>query len=296
MTVEADGMECDQIRAALTANGKTEGDPEVQRHLEGCAPCRALLEDGAALGLALGGLSRAEEQAPNLDPAALDALCGDLAGQLERERGPLAWLRSSPTWLRLSLCLLSAGLVVLGMVLSLDPRGCRPDLSVYPTWRMATELTLLVVLLVLGLVAGLRPLHRPPLPRSWTLGLLVAAVLLPLTLALLPAAHAAHPMAQAGGGEQLVPMAWACFWGSALRALPTLIVALLVARQVSLLGGAVIGVAGAGTALLIMHLHCPVLRTDHQLIGHVPVALVFVGSLLLGISLRTRLKQRHAAG
>lgn len=259
-------VDCRQVEQALI-RGDAVDQGDLAAHLEGCLACQELAAAGPALVRAL--------DSPDPAGADLGPLKAALARRLERERGPLAWLRSRATPVRIVLAL-AAALVTLVAVLLLTPRA---DLATYPTGRMA--LALIPMLAGLAWLANdaLRPMHLPPATRL-RIGLaLGAGLLIPLGLAIMPQAHTAHPASLVGMGEDFWPRAVACFVFGLITGLPVLVIAQLADRGGGWLGRLLLALAVAGLAgNLALQLHCPITHPAHLLAGHasVGVALVLV--------------------
>lgn len=262
--------DCTHVHAQVR-QGRAHEDPTVAEHLEHCEPCAVLVADGGALGRALDGDPSESTVSP---PGDFEALWARVHGDLEAERGPLAWLRSRPTSVRLVVAVAAAALVLLfgGLVIG------RPDLAVYPGGRLLLDVVLVVGALGAALWVGLRPLHRPASPPGLVLGAIAVVVLAALAGPLLPVAHQAHPASLAGVGADFVPRATACFFVGSALALPVLAVLAMLARRSRTLGlpsalavvGA--GVVGAGAVFL----HCPLVGPSHLLAGHSTVVALFL--------------------
>lgn len=265
-------FDCEEIRRALRGGSLPEG-PEVELHLERCPGCAELLGDDATLGRELGRSSRA--LGGDLD---VDALFGPLERAIGEEKGVRAYLRSRSSMLRLLLGL--GALLAVGVFKLLKPR---PDLGVYPLGRLLLEIVALVSVSGLALWAWLRPLHKPALPGAFSWAVVLGGVMLPTVLAVLPAAHVAHPASVAGVGPELVPRAAACLIFGAMLALPVLGLAFGLSRDTDpdwprLLLAAAGGALGGAFGL---HLHCAITHNAHLLLGHATLpVLVAVGVLL----------------
>lgn len=243
-------VDCRQARDRLATG---EVDDAVEAHLEGCLEC-------ARVGAELAGL------APVPDPAFPGELLGRVEGALARERGPVAWLRSRPTPLRLVL----AVLVGLGVPAALGVWLLRPDLGVYPVLRYGGVLVTVAAMAGAAIHFALRPLDRPSLGS----GLAWAAGGILLLVAILPPAHQAHPASLHGTGAELVPAALTCLTVGLLAALPGVILLLALDRaSVPWLGRGtrLATVAGGAAGFLALHLLCPITAPIHLVTGHVGV-------------------------
>lgn len=225
--------------------------------------------DVGAQGETLRGemLTLATEQASAVE---IGALFEELDRRIACERGLSAWLRSRPTWQRATLALA----VIAAPALLVAETQLRPDMSVYPTSRMATMLLSLTVLLAFTLAVALRPLQRPapaPLLTSLTV---VGSLLGLLGLSLLPEAHHAHPASLVHGQGVLAQL---------LRAAPCFVIGLLVGSVIYALlvaldrGGhrrdTLFALCSGLAANLSLQLLCPVTAPVHMVLGHFGVAL-----------------------
>jgi hypothetical protein len=233
-------MICREMHERIRAGGGLDAG-----HAAGCAACRSLTAEGAALGRAL---ARAERAAPVAPPPDLDEA-------LSADRGPLAWVRARSTPLRLA----AAGALAASVIALIAGAMPREDLEVHPAGRMALALLLLGGALLVATARALRPLHRPPEPGWARAAAIAGSAAVVALLVALPAAHQEHPSSLRGAGD-LVPRALACFVfglasaaplgaallalarGSAARPWPALAVALLGNRAAAPLP------AGAGPA------------------------------------------------
>ena len=203
----------------------------------------------------------AEDGSAGLD---LDRMQAELQGQLARERGIAAWLRSRPTPVRATLAGLVLGLLVVTTML-LWPR---PDYTVYPPARMLLALAPIAGLLAVELVLVMWPLQLPAAPRWLVNAALIGPPLVLAGLYALPPAHTDHP-------RSLVPDGFGSMLAGTVRCL--VVGSLLGAGVFALFraldrGGArrrLLMAAGAGLAAnLLLQLHCAVTAPSHLLIGH----------------------------
>ena len=272
-------MNCGEARTRILGGGDGGDEEALRRHLSSCPACAALAEDDAALA----GWLDADAPSQKAPDGMLEALQAELA----REVRPAARLRSLSTPARAAVAAAGAiGIVGVGLL------GLRPDLGVYPPWRLAMELVALGLPALAGLWVWLRPLHRPALPRWLPAGLLALAVLVPWGLALLPAAHGAHPASVGGTGGDFVARALACFvHGGFLGALLAVLIALVGRGGRRLVRWALLPAAAAAcTGLVSLQLHCPLTARAHLLVGHAPVVVALV-ALGLGAVLLLRGKR-----
>jgi hypothetical protein len=216
---------------------------------------------------------------PRVTPPDLDALFSGMEQQLAGERGVRAWLRSRSTGARLAIC--AASLVLLAGAVALA--WARPDLPVYPAFRLALGALVIVVILVVQLALALRPLSRPPLP-GWVSPAAIAGALGALVaLYGLPAPHLAHPASvQAPGMQALIARALPCLAFGLFFALASYGLLRVLDR-----GGtdkarrALLAAAYGGlVANLLLMFHCPVTAPAHLMLGHLGVAVL----LLLGVA------------
>jgi hypothetical protein len=192
-----------------------------------------------------------------------------LHADLERERGPLAWLRSQSRPVRLGILLLVASSIAL-LTLHVAPR---PDLAGYPRLRMIVTLAWFAIGVGGTAWVALRPIYLPR-PERGVVALVAAfAGLGPVVTSLLPAAPMEHAYA-----HQLWPWAYGCFAAGTTASLAVLLAARAIDRGGALsLGQIVLASLAAGlVGNVALQLHCPVNYPLHLLLGHatVPVGLV----------------------
>jgi hypothetical protein len=264
-------MDCHEAEIIIT--GGAPDSPELKRHLASCPACAALAQDRGRLAERL---EEARSESAGVATDGLEDLESAVMQQVARERGIITRLRQISSGRRIVMLLACVAAVVLAGGL----RAARPDLSLYPPFRMVLELGALLGLVVLAAMAWLRPLHRPRLRRRFLLLLGAACLGLPWALAALPAAHANHPASLAGTGVDLLPRAAACLTYAVALAAPLLLAGGLLSRRPRSSPGQVLvlGAAAGLAGLAALHLHCPITASLHLLMGHAPVAMV-VGTL-----------------
>ncbi|MBI4950958.1 MAG: hypothetical protein HY908_02920 [Myxococcales bacterium] len=279
MTKSSIVMDCAVVRDGLLA-GSLEQSPELEAHLSTCRGCALLVAGGAELGRALAGAAAAAGT-----PMAAEGARPESLAELERravcairaERGPLAWLRSRPTPLRITLAVaLAAGLVGACALFA-----GREDLGRLDALELGVVLGGAGVTLVAASLRLLRPLHAPP-AAGWTGAALCAMGLaVPTVLALITS--------RAGAPEDGQPVAAMLGAASPCLALGLLGAAPLLALTVALRrtradGGTVAalgGVAAGLTGYLCLHVHCGATDRAHLLLGHVAVVALAMGLGLL---------------
>lgn len=208
-----------------------------------------------------------------------DAIFEAVSGDIERERGVRAWLRSRPTWMRWIL----AGATVpttAALAILLKPR---PDLAAYPTLRLLGLFILIGVAVGMTVNVMLRPLHQPQPSWRQVWGLtLLGGVGAPLLLMALPT-----------NSEALMPMGYSlgvgCMIAGLIAALPMIGALWLLVRNTQRLAHRLlITAAGAGlTGNFVLEFQCPVSTPSHLLMSHVLLscALILIAALA-GIGLR----------
>ena len=195
----------------------------------------------------------------------LDALFAATARERDAERGPLAWLRSRPTWLR-RLVALAAVLACVGTAAWSHPR---PDLGEVGWDALVLPTLSLGVMLVAAVWLGLRPLYEPTLARWKTTAFLVLCALATVVATLVPAEEASPH------GFRI----WPCFGIGLLIALPVYAIMRVVDRGSRLSAILAAGVAGlAGN--IGLEARCAMDGAAHGLGGHASVLFV----LLLGVA------------
>lgn len=224
-------------------------------------------------------------QTPHEGPVPdLHGLFGELQQQLEAERGVRAWLRSRSTPTRLAI----AGSALLGVAVIVVTGWLRPDHGVYPLMRMLGVLLVISALITVDLLLALWPLQRAALPRWLHVAGTFGALLGLAAIYALPAAHEAHPASvQAPGIAALMKGALRCLGVGMVLAVAVYGFLRALDRggaDRALLAGACSGFA----ANLALQLHCPITLPTHMLVGHLGVAVLFVGGLALYARARRR--------
>jgi hypothetical protein len=256
----------------LSGNALSEAE---RRHATSCEACRAVTLDGGNAARRLWAAASGEADLQWLR-SAIERDVG------QKERG-VVWLRSRPTSFRLGFgVILCLGIVLL--TLALTPR---PDIEVYPALRMLIVTSTLFLLLGVALSQGLRPLQRSATGAQGLL--LVLALLVPIVVAALPAAHSAHALSAGGIGKALMPRALACFVFGVAFGLPLLVSMRMLDRLEhttvarSLWAAAATGLLGN----LALSLHCPLTHPAHLLLGHASVGIALAAAY--GLLARARL-------
>ncbi len=250
-------MDCEEIQRRAATGGNT-GDTAVLDHLRGCSACAAMVAAAAVLG-----------RAPTVASTA-PAWAATLAA-IERDERPLSRLHSWSTPGRQA-CGFALALAVPLAVFLLMPRD---DLGAYPTARWYAECLGLAVASGWAASLALAPLHRPArVSMAHWAGLL--GVLVIVTIASLPAAHAQDAGALAPGGHDFIARARGCFVFGTLCAVPTWFGLRLLARDGDRLGARADVVAAASAAVGVggVYLHCPITDNGHLWLGHVTVLLL----------------------
>jgi len=201
----------------------------------------------------------------------LDALRHDVDALLDEERGFLAELRSRGTGQRIAIVVAAVVLISVGTVLATP----RTDLATYPLGRM------IAILVALGLLTGmatwrlLRPLHLPPPSPTSNRLLLLAGLLTPVVVDLIPLHD--HVGGAAGEGMSFVTACLKCFGFGGVTGALVLVVAFMMrrARVDGVAVAALAGVAAGLTGNLTLQLHCPIIAPAHLLLGHAMLLLVF---------------------
>ena len=257
-------IDCQQVHSALR-RGEARDDPLVAGHVAECASCQVLVEGGTSMARAL------DAEDASLD---LDAMLAGLEASVERERGPVAWLRSLPTSWRSVLAVLGAMLVPVAVALAWG----RVDRDVYPTERWILDLAMLAAPIGLALLAVMRPLHRPAWPRWVQPAVVLAAVLALLAVPLVGPPHEAHPASVIGAGEDLVPRAMVCMSVGTILGLPMMLwLAVLLRRGSGWSRPLMLAAAcSASVGALAIFMHCPIVTSEHLLLGHTTIVVPFV--------------------
>jgi hypothetical protein len=248
-------MDCSDVQRQLRARALL--GPEAHVHLAGCPACAELSATAPRLPLPADAGADASDR----------ALWVATMAEVDREHGPLAWLRerSSPLRLVLALLLASSAPVVVVLV---TPRA---DLGAYPSTRLAFELAALALAAMLAIAVTLRPLQSAMTPTLRGAAL-VLAVLTAAILASLPAAHVHGPLGPTELGGFVVH-AVSCLAFGSLCALPTWFALRLLAREGAALGqrARVLAAAAFVIGVAAVFLHCPQLHRDHLWAGHMTI-------------------------
>lgn len=269
-------MNCEQLRDHLL-EGRVAETTELQAHAANCSSCQELLGSQALLEA-----FRADVPQPVAD---LTRLKQEVRGELARETGALARLKSMPTRTRLALALalIAVIAVVEGTLLA------RVDMPLVPFGHLLPVLGVLGLLGVAAAWVTLRPLFRSALPQSVEVLLLVSCLAVPVGLSFLQP-ETGHPIGQRGSGPELFEHAGACLvHGLTLAVLVWLAFRVLDRQALGRgFGGLIAGMGGAVVATLALQLHCAIPSAPHWLLGHASVGAV----VLVALGLRRALSKR----
>jgi len=228
-----------------------------------------------------------------------DAALADILATVQRsiaaeERG---WRRvwSWPT-ARRRLVAVAVVAICVSLVAVLTPR---PDLAAYPVARMVASVGLLAAATVIGARSALRPPHVASQRPTMQLALATVLLLIPVLAAFVPAPHAdiaAYPESFAGCGDDFVPRAVACLVFGLVLSAPAIAALVVLDRRGAPAGVRVVLLAAVGAlaGLAGLLVHCPVVATEHQLLGHASVGPVAV-ALLAAVALVVRRARTPAA-
>jgi len=216
-----------------------------------------------------------------------DHLFTDVSKDLQGERGPRAWLRSRPTWLRWSIGGLTATLMLVLAVVAAP----RPDWSDYPIWRMVTVFTLFALGMSVAIRWALRPLHQPALTKKWIWGAtLLVGLGIPVLIALLPwGDHAHHHDVIHNDSWEF---AMSCLTGGLLFTLPWVGLIWYLGRGLQTASYRLLLVAAGGGVLgnLLLESRCHVISVGHILKGHVSVAAVLIFTAVMATAAHQRVR------
>jgi hypothetical protein len=257
-------LDCAEIRVGFTGGGVPAG-PDVDAHLQLCAPCRELFANGAQLGrrLALAVLPTAETS----------RLFGLIERDLNAEVGARATLRAWSTSRRIAL-LTGVGLLPLVWHVLMDPRvDLGGEYSPFLLWGL---LAVMIAAFLLGahwLLRGASAAGSVGRERWIALALL----LLPALAMLVAPLGATAEALEAWGSPGI------CFaYGSAL-ALPMVLVYVLLERRdhvplpALVAAGALAGIAANAQ----LHAHCPSAHWGHLLLGHASIGVAWAAVVAL---------------
>ncbi|MEE2828371.1 MAG: hypothetical protein VX498_04210 [Myxococcota bacterium] len=259
-------MNCREAREQLLA-GRPGPSGGLDEHLRSCESCAELAAGDGELARSLGPGMPLRPVGPEVFQA--------VQASLQAERGFLAWLRSRPYRLQVALAA-GLGLALTAGVFFGSPRV---DLAIYPLDRMLAVVGLLLLFGGGALLYRLRPLHLPTAPRRLVDGMIAITLLLPLVLALLPAAHLGHEDSLKGqfGDADFAMRAMKCLIYGTVFSLPLGLLLLALRRRVvttrsrKLLAAAIVTVLGN----LVLQFSCPITMPMHLLVGHAGLALIF---------------------
>lgn len=272
-------MQCHEFHTLLRSQQPL--SEEAERHLDTCEACQELVEHELMLATMLQSIEEEEVVAPTQQGEVLDDLFLELELDIVQSEQGFGFLKSLPFWQRSGLVGL-AGAILIVLVYFFLPK---PNMGSTSFVELLLSVLSLFVVLSVGSHLVLRPLYlapTSPLQRGVHIGL---AALLPVTLALLPYAHA-HPLP---GANLAAPMFWskivACSTFGVLTTLPFLGLLWLAnsteqPRRHSLL---TLGLTGGLFGNIMVMLHCPAVHPAHLLFGHamvLPLA-VLLGTLLI---------------
>ena len=260
-------MRCDEAREAVLG-GEALATPSLKEHLEACTEC-----SGLAVELARSPGAEAE----------LDSLRHRVEGALQGERGLVAGLRSLPTRWRMLMAASAAATMALALAM-LSPRV---DFAVYPLGRMMASAAMCTVLLVAIIAQNLRPLQAPDRSRR-ALWLASVAIIAPFSIALLPEAKLAHPVAFHDAHDCLL---LGTLGGAALMTL----LGVLDRRESAHRSLLVPAAAGGMLANLALLFHCPVTSPLHLVVIHAPIGIVLFGGHKGFRAARMRIARARAA-
>lgn len=266
-----DRTQCEAIRDALRGEaGPHEEDPvegrltaEQRRHVEECPLCAEVVASASMHRRLLRDLEAEEESAwgsvPSLPPPTL-------ADRIDS--APLPLRRAAA----LSLVVIATGAVALAWL--------RPDLSVYPPIRFATELAVLGFLGLAAVWNLLHPVYRSVPTRTHTLTAAALFFAAPFLLAAGTPVHLDHPLSLVHGASHLLQGIAMCLAIGAGFSIGTY--GLLSKVDQGGFGAALSGTQRAAAsglvALLVLHLHCPNTSTAHIVASHTVLPLLAAGT------------------
>lgn len=211
------------------------------------------------------------EDSDAFDEAALGEAFAQLEARVGRERGPLAWLRSLRSSVRVTLGLSLS----VGMVLAMALFSPRSDLDALPAWRILTVVGALAALFGASVWFGLRPLHRPAKP-PWLEPLIVlGAVLGMAALAFLPLAP---PMPHEHGDWE---HAFKCIFSGTMFGFPAYVLIRVLDRGGRRISAFLAAAAAALSGNATIAMHCENDSLGHLLRGHATIGIIFVGAVAI---------------
>ncbi len=257
-------MDCRDVREELL-DGDGELSGRAETHLRDCSACRELADGRGRLPQLLDGA----EPGAGGETGGSTLTFEDLRDEIAREQGALSAFRDADRTTRTAV--LAA--LVLGVAAGVFVVFPRADLQAYPPLRFWLLGTGFYTAAVGCLFAALRPVYRPALSGRSVAAGLAAALGYAVAAAALPAAHATEPFIDLGVGSELLPAATACFGFGSLCALPVAAAGWLAVRSRPrfLTHGFLLAAAAGLVGDLALHAHCPMVRTEHLLLGHATV-------------------------
>lgn len=214
-------------------------------------------------------LDEVREEPPALDEGTLDELFESVQREVRKSGSrPLARLSEQPTGRRRLFGLLCFGLILLG--LGAVPTGGSP-------LALAIVLGAFGVLLVAAVLVAFRPIHVPALSPVWKVGLCGAAIAAAFTVALVPQLH---PHAtDALPADAFLGHALPCLSFGLLAGLPGYVLLRLLDRGAPF-GRVLAGTAAGLTANMVLELRCAIGSTEHLVLGHAVIVVLFVGGVV----------------
>jgi hypothetical protein len=252
--------ECSRVRA-IVRSGATPHGADVDAHIAACPACAELV---AAPVLARG----LDAIAGGDDGGDLRAKLAQMRTMVDEERGVVARVRALRTPVRDGI----AAVVLLGIPALVLLGAPRPDLDVYPAFRLTAEALAYAITALAAAIVALWPLHVAE-PRAARFATLFAVAATSIVVATLPAAHHDHPASLVGAGSDFVPRALGCLAYGTACGLPLFLALRVLTRRGKLLGDEawLVAFAAAGSGAAAVFVHCPVVHVGHRWAGHVPV-------------------------
>lgn len=200
----------------------------------------------------------------NFDESAMLELVDKVEQEINQERGFLAWCRALSTEARL-------GVAIASTLLTVAVLGAPSPKFFSASWiRVVFNLGSLGILTGSSIWFGLRPLHRPGVPRGFDSLVVVLSLLALVILAILPITA---PMPDA-------PDDWAhamgCLYIGTILALPSYIILRLLDRGGRPISAFLAASAAALAANAALAMRCDNTSFGHMLKGHVSIGLLYV--------------------
>lgn len=207
--------------------------------------------------------------------ASADALFAAVEGAIARERGPVAWLRSRATFVRVLVATAVTVAVTLAMLLAMPRSRYAP----FPVGHVLLVGSVFSVLLFAMVRMALRPLQAPAPTRNTTMLALCVALGAPVFFAVLPSSETFSAIPGVSSAVATV----FCFTVGTIAGLFLLFSLRILDRNGhGASSSAMVAAAAGGLAgNLALEMHCPFTTAAHLLPGHAAIGFALVAGYAL---------------